>query len=328
MDSQGVGLSIGAHVQARWQGGNFYAGKITANDNDVFTIIFDDGDIDEAVPRANIRSTASSDNAASCAESLDPSPPGALPRTKASPRKAHYMNMNTQKENRALKGNEGALHRAVGDEAAQGDLSNSIGGLNVGDMAMIRRSDGTWRYAKAVAVEPDVAVEFIVDSAGTRKKFPPEWFSDIQLLRTSHGPAVHAELPQFAEATLTDQFEGTKTADRVESHPVQDTDKMPDIDLAKKEKTGKEKTGKGETGKAPTWNVSSWLLSTALVQVLSDVILEDKSDEQSDAEYVRGLTADSLLKSLQHAVPQMQEALIQGYKKLQEQVIIHSHFFP
>lgn len=205
----------------------------------MFTISFDDGDIDKAVPRANIRSTASSDNAASCAESPDPSPPSALLRTKASPRKARYMNMNTQEDERALSGNNGALHRAVGDEAAQDDMLKSIGGLVVGDLAMIRRSDGRWRYAQAVAVEPDVAVEFIVDSAGTRKKFPPEWYSDIRLLRTSHGPAVHAELPQPSEATLTDQFEGTKTTDRVESHPGQDTDKMCDIDLARSIETGK-----------------------------------------------------------------------------------------
>jgi hypothetical protein len=59
---------------------------------------------------------------------------------------------------------------------------------------------------------------------------------------------------------------------------------------------------------------------------LSDIILEEKPDEQSDAEYVRGLSAPGFLKSLQRAVPQMHGALIQGHEKLQEQVITHNQF--
>eukprot|EP00747_Dinoflagellata_sp_TGD_P209664 gnl/TRDRNA2_/TRDRNA2_83042_c0_seq1.p1 gnl/TRDRNA2_/TRDRNA2_83042_c0~~gnl/TRDRNA2_/TRDRNA2_83042_c0_seq1.p1 ORF type:complete len:222 (+),score=28.40 gnl/TRDRNA2_/TRDRNA2_83042_c0_seq1:46-666(+) len=72
------------------------------------------------------------------------------------------------------------LGKKIGEEdmnSVPGDVST----LEVGDVAAIKRSDGSWRYAK-VSKKMEGELDFDVDGAGSIKQFPQDTWGDIKVL--------------------------------------------------------------------------------------------------------------------------------------------------
>ena len=69
----------------------------------------------------------------------------------------------------------------------------------------------------------------------------------------------------------------------------------------------------------PAWGTASWLTSLTLLQIISDELLKEKHQNQTEAAFIKGMTKEDLLRSFEQTIPLLKNALTEGLDKLQGQ---------
>jgi hypothetical protein len=69
----------------------------------------------------------------------------------------------------------------------------------------------------------------------------------------------------------------------------------------------------------PAWSTASWLTSLTLLEIISDELLKDKQQDQTEAAFMKGLSKEDLLKAFDQSIPLVKTALTDGLDKLQGQ---------
>ena len=74
--------------------------------------------------------------------------------------------------------------RSVGDPATEPAFAaavQDVAGIQVNEIALVRRSDEKWRYARLVKKNED-GMRFVVDRAGQTKVYSQQWYSEVRRL--------------------------------------------------------------------------------------------------------------------------------------------------
>jgi hypothetical protein len=77
-----------------------------------------------------------------------------------------------------------ASSRSVGELATDSDLAAAVqvvSGIQVNEIALVHRSDKTWRYARLSQRSED-CMTFVMDSAGQEKVISQQWWSEVRRL--------------------------------------------------------------------------------------------------------------------------------------------------
>jgi Leucine-rich repeat (LRR) protein len=85
------------------------------------------------------------------------------------------------------------------------------------------------------------------------------------------------------------------------------------------EETHEQEQGGSVAGSVPSWSIIPWLTSIRFVDILASEILRKKPRGQSQAQFVRQMSADYLKSSLDNANVALKRCLLRGQRKLHEQ---------